>query len=396
MRGGRAEAAARRGRAAQPRPADTLRCSCPAWRRLPSLRLAPAVRAIFSSLSPSRAAGGEQQGSASPGGLRSPRAFPVTPSRWCRWCRWCHWCHWCHWCAARSGAAGRFPASSPLPAALPGFSCPAPALPTCFNLGSGRGKAGPEPEGVRVAVGLSRRRGCPERRLPNPCQRNPPPRAPLDALPAPPRAPQLPRPTQGHGHAWHPPRQCLFFVQNGENTAFPVPRRQGPGGPGTPGPVPSRWGDRGGRPRSAPMAAPPAAATSRLQIAARLFCLIKLNVSVNFPPGRAALPSPEPPCWLQMSGRPVGAAQSPWSRVAPATRVRGRGLVAGRSREGVSLAKLPPLHPQFGPAWASSVVFRQLCNGGAPSAPYGAPPSPGCAGTAGQGVLRGGGGGLRY
>lgn len=44
------------------------------------------------------------------------------------------------------------------------------------------------------------------------------------------------------------------------------------------------------------------------QLAARLFCLIKLNVSVNFPPGRAALPLPKPACWLQMSVRPVGAA----------------------------------------------------------------------------------------
>lgn len=131
-----------------------------------------------------------------------------------------------------------------------------------------------------------------------------------------------------------------------------------PAGLGLPGPAwlrpagagSSRRGGGGCRSQTAPSPAPPAAATSPLQLAARLFCLIKLNVSVNFPPGRAALPLPEPACWLQMSTRPVGAASSPWRRAAPATRGCGRRLLAGavgrglrdRGGAGAGLPRYPP------------------------------------------------------
>lgn len=128
----------------------------------------------------------------------------------------------------------------------------------------------------------------------------------------------------------------------------PGPRRGSDRGRGSP-----RRGGGGCRSQTAPSPAPPAAATSPLQLAAWLFCLIKLNVSVNFPPGRAALPLPEPACWLQMSTRPVGAAPSPWRRTIPAT--RGRGL-RGQEGEGPGFpGKAPASHPRFGPAWASRV-----------------------------------------
>lgn len=123
----------------------------------------------------------------------------------------------------------------------------------------------------------------------------------------------------------------------------------------------SRRGGSGCRSRTAPSPAPPAAATSPLQLAAWLFCLIKLNVSVNFPPGRAALPLPEPECWLQMSTRPIGAAPSPWRLAAPATRGHGRGFLAvavgcGAGRgQGPDFSGTHPGHRRLGPAWARRV-----------------------------------------
>lgn len=72
----------------------------------------------------------------------------------------------------------------------------------------------------------------------------------------------------------------------------------------------SRRGGGGCRSRTAPSPAPPAAATSPLQLAAWLFCLIKLNVSVNFPPGRAALPLPEPEFGYRCQRAPSGLSRA--------------------------------------------------------------------------------------
>lgn len=72
----------------------------------------------------------------------------------------------------------------------------------------------------------------------------------------------------------------------------------------------SRRGGGGCRSRTAPSPAPPAAATSPLQLSAWLFCLIKLNVSVNFPPGRAALPLPEPEFGYRCQRAPSGLSRA--------------------------------------------------------------------------------------
>lgn len=150
--------------------------------------------------------------------------------------------------------------------------------------------------------------------------------------------------------------------KTGKEKAFPGPGRQSrrgsraahPGSPSraVPGSGRPAWAGPGGcRSRTAPSPAPPAAATSPLQLAAWLFCLIKLNVSVNFPPGRAALPLPEPECWLQMSTRPIGAAPGPWRRAAPATRGHGRAFPAGAAGPGEGRARTSPGHSPAMAIW---------------------------------------------
>lgn len=114
----------------------------------------------------------------------------------------------------------------------------------------------------------------------------------------------------------------------------------------------SRRGGGGCGSRTAPSPAPPAAATSPLQLAAWLFCLIKLNVSVNFPPGRAALPLPESEfgyrCQRAPSGlrrargdsprRPrVATATGSWPWAAGPRESRGRTSPGPTSATGISV-----------------------------------------------------------
>jgi len=276
-----------------------------------------------------------------------PAALPGAPLPGHGGCE-SRWAYWGYWCPTWSGWPGD---------ALPGFSCPDRALSAPFTRARSRGGAGCP----SVCPGAQARRSSSS---PNPLQRNPPPGAlltslsPLTPLGSTPPPPASRRGTDTRGPPPPPTPRCSprgFICKNkkrrarrGGKTVFPCPGRQGPRETAPPSAP---------RPGVAPSPAPPAAATAPLQLAARLFCLIKLNVSVNFPPGRAALPLPEPPCWLQMSTRPVGAAQSPWGRVAPAT--RGRGL---RGRED---SPLPP--PQFRDSvlsgragWADAVAMHAV------------------------------------
>lgn len=204
--------------------------------------------------------------------------------------------------------------------------------------------------------------------LPKPHSTKSAPRS-VPGLPPQPRAPGTrPAPRRGRDSAasavvLRPARLLVKRrAKQGRKRLFPGPGRQSrrgsraahPGSPSraVPGSGRPAWAGPGGcRSRTAPSPAPPAAATSPLQLAAWLFCLIKLNVSVNFPPGRAALPLPEPECWLQMSTRPIGAAPGPWRRAAPATRGHGRAFPAGAAGPGEGRARTSPGHSLATAVW---------------------------------------------
>lgn len=191
---------------------------------------------------------------------------------------------------------GKCSASSPLAAALPGLSLPSPGPFSCPFRGCPWPSVSP---GVEVRCVFS-----------NPSTKSAPrsnPRLPPASRPA--AQPYAGARTRAACH--YLARFVCFcekYLQNeGKNSFYPSLN-------GSVRVVPA---DRGrARPDVVTAGVAPEPRPSRLpqllpilfQLAARLFCLIKLNVSVNFPPGRAALPLPKPACWLQMSVRPVGAA----------------------------------------------------------------------------------------